>query len=239
MQRPVFERTIIDGFKSPKTETVAMTSVGKRMFAGTNDGTLALYECRPDSVGSKLNENLRHLFLLFKKATYCRSWLHLLCFGCNSQTVQRKEACVIFVRGRGNIYYLYVLSHCNFDFLKHWRTLLGIMDGTLMAYDSQFYQQLGSASDSKGCHIYAVHEKNNTVVVANKKKLLHFSWQSPGFQLRREFNLIDTPKSLCCLGNSVVIGYKKFYECLDLGSGTTNRLVDVEKECRMVTVEVD
>jgi hypothetical protein len=52
MQRPVFERSIIDGFKSPKTETIAMTSVGKRMFSGTNDGTLNLYECRPDSVGS-------------------------------------------------------------------------------------------------------------------------------------------------------------------------------------------
>jgi hypothetical protein len=112
------------------------------------------------------------------------------------------------------------------------------MDGAVMAYDSQFYQQLGSAPESKGCHIFAVHDRNNTVVVANKKKLIHFSWQSPGFQLRREFNLVDVPKSLLCLGNTVVIGYKKFYECLDLVSGTTNRLLDVEKECRMVTLEV-
>lgn len=48
MQRPVFERSIIEGFKTPRTESIAMTTAGKRLFAGTNDGQLMLYECRPD-----------------------------------------------------------------------------------------------------------------------------------------------------------------------------------------------
>ncbi len=69
MQRPVFERSIVDGFKSPKTESVAMTSTGKRMFAGTSDGTLVLYECRPDSSGSMLIIDffkIAYLFYVFQ-----------------------------------------------------------------------------------------------------------------------------------------------------------------------------
>ena len=86
--------------------------------------------------------------------------------------------------------------------------------------------------------MFAVHEKNNTVVVANKKKIQAYGWQGPGFVLRKEFNVFDVPKSVLCIGGSVVIGYKKFYECLDLASGVTNRLLDVEKECKMVPFEL-
>ncbi len=52
MQRIVFERNPVDGFRSTRTETIAMTSAGKRLFAGTNDGSLVLYECRPDTYGT-------------------------------------------------------------------------------------------------------------------------------------------------------------------------------------------
>lgn len=86
--------------------------------------------------------------------------------------------------------------------------------------------------------MFAVHEKNNTVVVANKKKIQSYGWQGPGFVLRKEFNVFDVPKSILCVGGSVVIGYKKFYECLDLTTGLTNRLLDVEKECKMVSLEL-
>lgn len=121
---------------------------------------------------------------------------------------------------------------------KVWRTLIGIIDGTIMAYDSQFYQLLSTIPESKGCHLFAVHERTNTVVVVNKKKLSCYGWQSPGFVLRREVNLVDVPKSICCLEGGAVVGYKKFYECVDLSTGTASRLLDVEKECRMVALEV-
>ncbi len=121
---------------------------------------------------------------------------------------------------------------------KVWRTLIGIIDGTVMAYDSQFYQLLSTIPESKGCHLFAVHEKTNTVVVINKKKLSCYGWQSPGFVLRREVNLVDVPKSVCCMDGAAVVGYKKFYECVDLSTGIASRLLDVEKECRMVALEV-
>lgn len=107
-----------------------------------------------------------------------------------------------------------------------------------MVYDSSFYQHLSSIPESKGCHLFAVQERSNTLVVASKKKLTVFGWQSPGFMLRREISLVDIPKSICCVGGAAIVGYKKFYECVDLSTGTISRLLDVEKECKMVSLEV-
>jgi len=52
IQRKAFDRAIIDGFRTSKTESIAMTAHGRRMFVGTSDGMLLLYECRPDTVGT-------------------------------------------------------------------------------------------------------------------------------------------------------------------------------------------
>lgn len=106
------------------------------------------------------------------------------------------------------------------------------------AYDSQYCQNLGAISDQKGCHCFAVNEKNHSLVIANKKKLYQYAWQSPGFSLVREFTLTDTAKSLIYVRNSVVIGLRKHYECLDLVTGSFSRILDVEREHRMVTLEV-
>ena len=108
--------------------------------------------------------------------------------------------------------------------MKPWRALIGIIDGIIMAYDSQFLQLLGMIPDTKVCHVFAVNEKSYTIVVANKKKLSLFGWQVPGFVLRREFNLNDIPKSLLFSSVAVVIGYRKFYDCLDLMSANTSRI---------------
>jgi hypothetical protein len=113
------------------------------------------------------------------------------------------------------------------------------MDGSIYAFDSQFSQLLGSIADAKTYHLFAVGERQNGVVVVNKKKLSHYGWQHPGFTLRREFNLIDVPKSIAYVKNSVIIAYKKFYECLDLTSGLTSRILDVEREHKMVITEVN
>jgi hypothetical protein len=107
-----------------------------------------------------------------------------------------------------------------------------------MAFDAQFYQLLGSITENKGCHLYAVHEKNYSIVVANKKKIFLYGWQGSGFLLKRDFNLIDVPKSLHCVANGAIVGYRKFYECIDLTSAMTSRILDVEKEHKMVTLEV-
>lgn len=116
--------------------------------------------------------------------------------------------------------------------------ILGIIDGMIYAYDSQFYQQMATIPDSKGCHLYAVNELAKMIVVANKKKLTQYSWQEPGFQMKKEFNLSDVPKNIYCIAGSVIIAYKKYYECLDVNTGGLSRILDVEKEHKMVIIEV-
>lgn len=112
------------------------------------------------------------------------------------------------------------------------------MDGTIVAIDSQFHQQLGAIADAKTYHLFAVGEKQGGLVAVNKKKLAHHVWENPGFSLRREYTMIDVPKTIAYFKNSVIIAYKKFYECLDLQSGVTSRILDVEREHRMVIAHV-
>ena len=118
------------------------------------------------------------------------------------------------------------------------------------------------------CSVFAVHERAGAVVVgcAGKKRLYAFAYsQSGGFQFRRELAVVDVPRTLLCLSPSsgagtgtvvVVAGYKKFYESLELSlsasaaasasasagtqtaSALASRILDVEKEHKMIALEV-
>jgi hypothetical protein len=116
---------------------------------------------------------------------------------------------------------------------------VGIVDGVLSAFDTQFPQNVTVVADQKGCHCFAINEQNRTLVVANKKKLVQYAWQAPGFALVREFTLPDVPKSMLFVRNAVILGYRKHYECLDLVTGIATRILDVEREHRMLITEVN
>ena len=55
MQRVAFDRSVSDGFRTAKVESIVTTLQGRRLFVGTSDGFLTLYECRQDQsvVGSR------------------------------------------------------------------------------------------------------------------------------------------------------------------------------------------
>lgn len=74
--------------------------------------------------------------------------------------------------------------------------------------------------------------------MANKKKLSHYTWLAPGFNLRKEFNLSDVPKAIFHIAGSAIVGYKKYYELLDLNTGTTSRLLDIDREHKLIVLEV-
>jgi len=52
MSRLVFEKVQAAGFQSTRVESLAITSNGQKMFLGTSDGFIQLYDCNP---GSKRN----------------------------------------------------------------------------------------------------------------------------------------------------------------------------------------
>ena len=46
MQRPVFEKIGFDGFRTNRVESIAVTNYGHKLFVGTNDGALIVYDCQ-------------------------------------------------------------------------------------------------------------------------------------------------------------------------------------------------
>jgi len=77
-----------------------------------------------------------------------------------------------------------------------------------------------------------------SLILVNKKKLIVYSWQAPGFIINHEYILQDLVKSIQYINTYVVLGYKKHYESLDLITGVTMKLFDVEKEHKMVALQV-
>lgn len=59
MQRIAFDRSVSDGFRTTKVESIVSTLQGRRLFVGTADGFLTLYECRQDHsvAGSRRQTN--------------------------------------------------------------------------------------------------------------------------------------------------------------------------------------
>ena len=115
---------------------------------------------------------------------------------------------------------------------------MGIVDGAITAYDLHTAQMITTIAETKGCLGFAVHEKSSILVVAIKRKLALYVWQGAGFVPRREISLADFPKTIACAANMIVVGYKRHYESVDLTSFATARLLDVDKEHRMVCLEV-
>ena len=134
--------------------------------------------------------------------------------------------------------------------------ILALVEGTIVAYDSHYYQMMTSIQDSsvKGCcTLFTVHESSGSVIVSTQKKKIYlFHYQSGGngnspvFTMLRDWTLVDVPRSLFCIPSHpnvvAIIGYKKFYESISLDlsvqESIPNRILDVEKEHKMVTLEV-
>jgi hypothetical protein len=112
------------------------------------------------------------------------------------------------------------------------------MDGAVTAYDIHTLQQVASIQDTKGCVGFAIHEKSSVLIVAIKRKLALYVWQGSGFVPRKEIAVAEFPKFVFCAANMVVVGYKRHYESTDLTSFATSRLLDVDKEHRMVCLEL-
>lgn len=150
------------------------------------------------------------------------------------------------------------------QYVDLWKVLLGIFEGTLVSYELKHFNQLASVSSTNSepnirgnCTFYSVHEKAGIVAVtcSGKKKIYIYSYNAtqPMFIFRREISLIDVPKSILFLSVTspssaiAVVGYKKFYESVDLSEAasaanmatpSTARILDVEKEHRMAMLEV-
>jgi hypothetical protein len=56
MQRVVLERSVCDGFRTSKVEAVVNTGGGRKIFIGTGEGAILLYECKQEMSSVGKNE---------------------------------------------------------------------------------------------------------------------------------------------------------------------------------------
>jgi hypothetical protein len=112
------------------------------------------------------------------------------------------------------------------------------MDGMVMAYDLQTFQLMSQLPETKGVIAFAIHEKSSMLAVLNKKKLSLYLWQGTSFLLRREITLSTEAKCLLCASNLVVVGYKRYYETIDILTLAVTRILDFEKDHKMVCLEL-
>jgi hypothetical protein len=104
------------------------------------------------------------------------------------------------------------------------------------------FAALNQMPETKGTTLYDINEKACLLCVSQKHKLKIFQWQSGlgGFLLRREVSYPESPRTLLCISgtNNLLVGLKKHYEILDLQSYNSTKVVEFEKEHRLVAFEV-
>ncbi len=116
--------------------------------------------------------------------------------------------------------------------------MLGIVEGFIVVYDSDNFTTLGQINESKGVTQFSVHEPSSLLCTISKRKVSLFLWQGFGFILRREIQLPDTPKMSYCMENMIILGHKKYYDILETATYSTSKLLDFDKENKMVAIEV-
>lgn len=122
--------------------------------------------------------------------------------------------------------------------IQNWRIVMSIVDGMVTTFDINSCQPISQLTDTKGCTLYTVHETSSLLFVALKRKLLVFQWTGAGFSLLRELVTAETPRALYAVVNCLLVGYKKHYEALNVSSLSAVKICDVEREHRMIVLEV-
>jgi hypothetical protein len=124
------------------------------------------------------------------------------------------------------------------EFIGSWNAILGISDSFIVVYDSDNFTALGQINESKGVLNYSVHERTSLLCTISKRKVSLFLWQGFGFIMRREIPLADTPRVSYCLDGMILLGHKRWYEAMDTSAYATTRLLDVDKEHKMICQEL-
>lgn len=80
-QRAVFDRSIIEGYRTAKTDAIAVAAQGRRLFSGTSDGSVVMYDCKLDTIGTTSKTllwfDIKEYIVLWAANAYRSSMLHL------------------------------------------------------------------------------------------------------------------------------------------------------------------
>jgi hypothetical protein len=91
--------------------------------------------------------------------------------------------------------------------------------------------------------VYCVNERSSLLCVGQKHKMKVFSFLGglSGFSLKKDLSFPESPRVIFSTNSSsgcLIIGFKKHYESLDMHSFAPTKLLDFEREHKLVCVEV-
>lgn len=211
MQRVVYTKMSIEGFKSRHVESIA-TNGTNVLYTGSNDGSVLLYNFTDTSPYPQLSliDNLRKQYK-------------------DNKFVQSLQV------------------------IDSWHVLICIIDHIVTIYDVHSHAMVASITESKGCSTFTVHESSSTIAIANKAKLIIYKRLSSHstqkalttisksfqFQFYKELSLNDTPRLIHFISkDTIVVGYKRHYEILNINTSTSYHILEFEKEHKMVCTHV-
>ncbi|KAJ8612126.1 hypothetical protein CTAYLR_002431 [Chrysophaeum taylorii] len=196
MRRRVFEEVEVVGFESAHVEGLS-AQVGRqhpRLYAGTTEGSLTVYECRrdTDAAASSLSSSLSSS----RKGGY---------------ELVVAEVLRAAGRDRKAVSQVEVLDSI----------VVALVDGVPTAYDPQTLRTTATARDVRGCVLFCAHAASRTLVLFQKKKARVFGWQRGGAlrDTRRDIALNETATAACCATDeAVVFATRREYVVLRLGA---------------------
>lgn len=115
---------------------------------------------------------------------------------------------------------------------------MGIVDSLIVAYDVNSLAPISQLPELKGTIAFTVNERALLLVVAAKRKITILSWHLAGFVFKKEIPTTESVKCLLCYPTSIVTGFKKHYDMIDIPTTTFTKLLDFEREHKMSCVEV-
>lgn len=124
--------------------------------------------------------------------------------------------------------------------IEQWNTLIGIMDGVVAIYNLETCVLITQLNETKGCTAYTCHATENLLCIILNKKILLYQRQGSLFLLKKEINSPsqNTPRTATFTQSCLIIGYRRYYDIMDFNLGNAVKIIDIEREHRMVVVEL-
>eukprot|EP01041_Mallomonas_annulata_P002439 gene2439-4730_t len=198
--RSVYEMSLLAGLSLNKIESISVTSGGYRLFIGTNEGFLYLYEIRSSPDDKSPGE-------------------------CSLVEILRRPS-----KERRPV--------TSLKTVEDWFVLVGIMDGCITVYDLTTYRLVCQLQETKGCRSFSYNEQENILCVIQSRKISLYVRQGFTFTLRKELVVPETPRTILLTSmNCIIAGYRRHYEAMDMNLSNAVKILDIDKEHHLVSVE--
>ena len=104
--------------------------------------------------------------------------------------------------------------------------LLGIMDAEIVVYDTNIYTLVCSLEETKNCTTFTISEKLDLLCVAVNKQLSLYKRSKQFFSITHNIETVNVPRAICFSKSAIVVGYRRYYEALDLNLSSAVKIMD-------------